>query len=183
MAAYTKEQLILRVVLPAQAGKVFIGIGVEPANRLDIANRRSEGRPRNVAAPAVEESPGTVDADRVVKQRKCRYEKNKISDRRYQKCSSYKSTIKCGISPGPLFVRLLQLRVCFQFQICGEGENTRGFQRRGLKQSCAASPALPTLGIFHPMSGSFAWWNRSFIAAPINNRFSRRTSYPLAPRG
>jgi hypothetical protein len=110
-----EEELVFGVVLAAEAGEVLVRIGIEALDGLDIADRGSKRRRVSVPALATKESPGTEDADGVVKQRKRRYQKNEIRDRRCQILTSYRIKVKCGFQPKSPFMRLLQLTGSFQF--------------------------------------------------------------------
>jgi hypothetical protein len=75
-----EEELKLRVVLTAEAGEILVGIGVETADGLDVADGGSEGNGRP-GEPAPEEAPRAEDADRVVEVRKGRYNEDCAGDR------------------------------------------------------------------------------------------------------
>ncbi len=72
--ADAEEEFVIRVILAAQAGEVFVSFVVEAADGLQITDWRGEGGMRFAAPGGLEEAPGTKDGEQVVNAGKRRYE-------------------------------------------------------------------------------------------------------------
>src|SRR5260370_882615 len=87
--ADAKNQFVVGIVLAAVAGEIFVGFGVEAANRLQIADRRSKIKIlRWTVTGLAKETPGAIKDEQIVdKRRRSQGKKKRISNFR-NNCTS-----------------------------------------------------------------------------------------------
>ena len=67
--AHAKEDFVVGIILAAEAGEIFVGVGIEAANRLEIADRRREIRVRLAGRALAKVIPGAVQGKQVIDER------------------------------------------------------------------------------------------------------------------
>jgi hypothetical protein len=105
--ADAEEQFEFGIVLTAEAGEVFVGIGILAADRLNVTDRGSEWGLVAGWLTFTKKAPGAVNAYDVIERGECGDEKNDNGYCLEQDWTSFRN--------GYLFMRLLQLRPVFQF--------------------------------------------------------------------
>src|SRR5260370_26148722 len=93
--ADAKNQFVVGIVLAAVAGEIFVGFGVEAANRLQIADRRSKIKilPWTVTGLA-KETPGAIKNEQIVDERRGSQGKKKVIGNFRNNCTSSNSNVE-----------------------------------------------------------------------------------------
>jgi hypothetical protein len=83
-----KKKLEIRIILPAKAGEIFVGLGIQPANRFQVADWGSEIRFAGRCRTRLPEKPkGAVYRDEIINERNGGYAEEKIIERRRNYCT------------------------------------------------------------------------------------------------
>ena len=87
--ADAKNQFVVGIVLAAVAGEIFVGFGVEAANRLQIADRRSKIKIlRWTVTGLAKETPGAIKDEQIVDKRRRSQGKKKVIGNFRNNCTS-----------------------------------------------------------------------------------------------